>query len=80
MILVFHYLNWSWGDCSILQVVIVRTWRVVGGNLDDHLGHPVVHRDTSWDTLVFQIQILSIRGVFLVGIGNHFRPLLIQNV
>ena len=65
--------NSNWDDVSVLSGVILRTWRLLFGDLDDNLGHPVVRGDTSCDTLVVQTQILSIWDLFWGALGNNFR-------
>ena len=47
--------NSSWGDFSVFSGVFLRTWGFLFGDLDDHSGRPVVHRDTSCDTLAVLI-------------------------
>ena len=72
--------NSSWDGFSVLRGVILGTCNLLSEVLDDRFVHPVIHRDTSWDTLGVQTWILSILGVFWDLLGSYFRDSLDENV
>ena len=74
--------NWfpgAWDDFSVFLGVILKIWRLLYEDLDDHFGHPGVHRDTSWDTLVVQTWILLILLCFGSVLGVTLGTFWIQN-
>ena len=52
--------------------VILGTCDLLSEVLDDRFVHPVIRRDTSWDTLGVWTWILSILGVFWDTLGSYF--------
>ena len=53
--------------------VILGTCDLLSEVLDDRFVHPVIHRDTSWDTLGVWTWISLILGMFCDSLGSFFR-------
>ena len=66
-------MNWSWDGFSALLDVILMTWRVFFGDLDDHFGHGVLVVQT-WTFLNLYVR----RSLRLTSRGKVRKCLILQ--